>query len=233
MDLDADRIEVYVLADDDYVSGGNYDPQRGADAHPNVGAGVLRSQHGGCPMSLPTHSRLSYADLERIPEDGLRREIIEGELYVTPSPVVRHQRVARQLVVAFTQHMDRAGGEAFFAPLDVVFTDHDVVEPDVLYLLPEHLDRITGPNIQGAPDVVVEISSPGTRRRDLGIKRDLYERFGVSEYWFVDLESDRVEIYRLSAGHYAAVELLVDGEVVSSALLPGFALQVSRVLAAA
>jgi Uma2 family endonuclease len=181
-------------------------------------------------MAVQPRTRYTYADLETFPDDNLRREIIGGELVVTPSPRPRHQEVADELTFQLRLHTKEHGGRANSAPLDVVFADDDVVEPDVLYLAPQHMHRIGDRYISGRPDIVVEVSSPSTRRLELVRKRDLYERYGVPEYWYVDLDADRVEVYRLAEDRYNPPRLLGRADVLDSPLLPGFTLSVGELL---
>lgn len=166
---------------------------------------------------------LTYADLEHFPEDGLRREIIDGVLHVTAAPIPRHQRVVGRIYRAFAEVLEPAGGEAFFAPLDVVFNDINVVEPDIIAILPEHLTRLGERNLPGAPDVAVEVSSPSTKGVDRIKKRALYERFGVREYWIVDLDHDVIEVYRLDDGAYGPPARFSAGDTVTSSVVPGLA----------
>ncbi len=135
---------------------------------------------------MPTTShdaRLTYHDFVRLPDDGRRHEIIGGVHYVTPSPNQRHQELVLRLCLALGNHLeDRPDlGRVFVAPFDVVFSFHDVVEPDVIFVAPDQLEILTARNIQGTPALVVEVLSPSTRKRDLGIKRRLYDRSGVRE----------------------------------------------------
>jgi Uma2 family endonuclease len=122
------------------------------------------------------------------------------------------------------------GGKVYPAPLDVFFTDRNVVAPDVLFISAEHLNRIGSMYIKDAPDIVAEVSSPSTRRLELVRKRDMYERFGVPEYWFVDLDTDRVEVYRLADGRYGSPGLLGRQDRLESPLLPGWSISVDQVL---
>jgi Uma2 family endonuclease len=170
----------------------------------------------------PRTTGLTYQDLVAFPEDNLRRELIGGELIVTAAPATRHQRVVLELGSRLLTWAKEHGGEAYVAPVDVYFTDRDVVEPDVLVVRAEHLRRVEERLIRGAPDVVVEVSSPSTRRLELVRKRELYERFGVPEYWYVDLDADRIELYRLDRGRYDAPRLLGREDRLSSQKLPGF-----------
>lgn len=175
------------------------------------------------------HTGLTYDDLASFPDANLRRELIDGELIVTPAPIKRHQRVVLLLGARLLAYAEEHGGETYVAPLDVVFSDRNVVESDVLYICPEHVDLQEPRFVRGA-DVVVEVSSPSTRRLELIRKRDLYERFGVPEYWYVDLNADRVEVYRLDGGTYGAPTLLDRGRKLETPQAPGFTLSVDELL---
>jgi Uma2 family endonuclease len=174
---------------------------------------------------------LTYEDLRRFPNDHLRREIIDGELFVTPAPTTRHQGVVVELVVRLGLYAKEHGGRVLTAPTDVFLSERDVVEPDVLFVTEEHRARVELPFVRGAPDVVVEVSSPSTRRFELVRKRRVYEAAGVPEYWYVDLDADRVEVHRLEGGHYPPPAVLSRGDRLASALLPGLDLPVDDLLA--
>ena len=127
--------------------------------------------------------KLTYDDFVRFPEDGMRHEIIDGEHYVAPAPNMGHQQVVGQLHgLIWTYLRTRPIGELFVAPFDVVFSNVDVVEPDLLYVSKGRASILTQANVQGTPDLVVEVRSPSTGRRDETIKLALYQRAGVSEY---------------------------------------------------
>jgi Uma2 family endonuclease len=187
----------------------------------------LMSGHDGA-LPNPRGVKLTYDDFVLFPDDGLRHELIDGEHYVTPSPSTKHQRVLRNLILLVGQWLRvHPVGELFPAPFDVVFTPSDVVEPDLLYMSNERAAEIlTDANVQGVPELVVEIGSPSTRRRDETIKRRLYERAGVSEYWVVDTELDVVRVYRREGESFARpAELSAEaGDMLTTALLPGLAL---------
>jgi Uma2 family endonuclease len=153
-------------------------------------------------MATQPATGFTYEDLQRFPEDNLRRELIDGELIVTPAPARRHQRVVATPVHHLYAHAETHGGEVLPAPFDVYFSDSTVVEPDVIFITVEHLVRLEERFMRSAPDLVVEVSSPSTRRLELVRKRDLYERFGVPEYWFIDLDAERVEVYRLQEDRF-------------------------------
>jgi Uma2 family endonuclease len=173
-------------------------------------------------MGSESSSRLTYADLEHFPNDGLRREIIDGVLHVTPSPFLRHQRVVGRIFRALADVLEAAGGEAFSAPLDVVFDRFNVVEPDVLAVAAEKAKMLGDRHVYVVPDMAVEVSSPGTKGVDRLKKRALYERFGVPEYWIVDLDADVIEAYVLRDGRYGEPSRFSPGDIVTSAVIPGF-----------
>jgi Uma2 family endonuclease len=176
-------------------------------------------------------TRFTYDDFLLFPDDGKRHEIIDGEHYVTPSPNLRHQDLAGRLHLAIGSHVaNHPGiGRVFLAPLDVVFSYHDVVEPDLLFVAGDQLDILTPQNIQGAPALVVEVLSPGTRKRDEQIKRRLFERGGVREYWLIDPELDLVKVYRRDENDDASLPRVAEltaerHDVLDTQLLPGFSL---------
>ena len=181
------------------------------------------------PRPSPRGMKLTYDDFVLFPDDGLRHELIDGEHYVTPSPNTKHQKIVITLAARiFNWVEEHRAGKVFVAPFDVVFTEFDVVEPDVLYMSNERADEIlTDANVRGVPELVVEIGSPSTRRRDETVKRLLYERAGVSEYWVVDPELDIVRVYHRDGERFARpAELSAEaGDVLTTTLLPGLALQ--------
>ncbi len=130
-------------------------------------------------MARTASGRLTYDDLLAFPDDGLRHELIDGEHYVAPAPNLKHQIVSMRLSVAIGSFVEQHGsGLLLAARCDVVFSPTNVVEPDLLFLSRERSGLATEQNIQGPPDLVIEILSPSTRNRDQGIKRRLYERMG-------------------------------------------------------
>ena len=177
--------------------------------------------------------KLTYDDFLLFPDDGKRHELIDGEHYVTPSPNLKHQKISGSLHLLIASWLEHnAIGQIFYAPLDVVFSRFDVVEPDLLYMSNERAaDVLTTANVQGAPELVVEIGSPGTRKRDETVKRRLYERAGVSEYWVVDPEIDVIRVYRRGAeGFGRPQELRAEAsDTLTTPLLPGLSLPLSRV----
>jgi len=177
--------------------------------------------------------KLTYEDYLCFPDDGKRREIIDGELYVTAAPNLKHQSISINLASALKLFLDQARlGRVFAAPTDVVLSEVDVVEPDILFVSKERAERLTESNVQGAPDLVVEILSPSTRRTDERIKLKRYERFHVREYWIVDPELEIVKVYRrgAKAGLERVAELAQEaGDALTTPLLPGLTIPLAKV----
>jgi Uma2 family endonuclease len=178
--------------------------------------------------------KLTYDDFVLFPDDGRRHELIEGAHYVTPSPNIRHQRISGNLHLLIRTWVESNPiGQIYYAPLDVVLSDIDVVEPDLLYFSNERAAAVLTPlNARGAPELVIEIGSKGTRKRDETIKKQLYARVGVSEYWIVDPEIDVIRVYRRDDGFTRPRELSREaGDVLTTPLLPGLDLPLARVFA--
>ncbi|MHB8370400.1 MAG: Uma2 family endonuclease [Leptospirales bacterium] len=175
----------------------------------------------------------TYEDYLSLPEGGpLRYEVIDGELYMTPAPNLRHQEISWNLAVAFGSFLkERPIGKSFSAPCDVIFSHSPLqyVEPDLVYVSNARREILTEQNIQGVPDRVVEILSPATEKRDRRTKFSLYERFGVPEYWIVDPETETVQVFRLADGRYPAPLELRKGDVLESPNLPGLSIPLSDV----
>jgi Uma2 family endonuclease len=174
-------------------------------------------------------TRYTHADLLAMPDDGKRREIIDGDLYVTPSPVTPHQRILRNLALALGKFLEvHPLGELLFAPMDVVLSEFDVVEPDLLFVLNEHRDYLQD-WVRGAPDLVVEILSPTTEARDRGLKKKAYARYGVGEYWIVDPVTQTIEVYRLTPEGFRLAATYAKDNILETSLLPGFLLPVGLI----
>ena len=180
---------------------------------------------------MPVDTRLTYDDFCLLPEDGKRREIIAGELLVTPSPQLPHQRAVTRLTIRLGEFVaSHHLGEVFVSPFDVVFSEFDVVEPDLLYISNARAGVLTGKNVQGAPDLVVEVLSETTVRADRSIKLKLYGKFGVEEYWIIDPNGPSAEIYRRGEEGLNLVAKLSAADALSSPLLPGFTLPLRNLI---
>ena len=201
-----------------------------------------RPMDGRGEAQPPSATKLTYDDFLSFPDDGRRHELIDGEHFVTPSPVTVHQRLVRRLLVALDACLNSSGaGEVFHAPFDVVLSKHDVVEPDLLVILDDQTEILTEKHVRGAPAIVIEILSPGTRRRDETLKRRLYERAGVREYWMVDPKASTVVVLGRGVGDQRTTDRSVlqtvsefseaSDDALTSALLPGLSLSLHDLFA--
>ena len=187
----------------------------------------------GDEMRRTALPKLTYDDFLSFPDDGRRHELIDGEHFVTPSPFERHQRVSIELTLAIGNYLKSTGiGSLYVAPFDVVLSNHDIVEPDLLVILNDQQDILTEKHVRGAPAIVVEVLAPGTRRRDETLKRQPYARTGVREYWMVDPDARTVTVCRqtppaelVTAGELTAA----GGDVLTSPLLPGFSVALATI----
>ena len=172
----------------------------------------------------PVRRKLTYEDYLRFPEDGNRHEILDGEHYLTAAPYPRHQSVVAELmgwIVPFVRQ--RRLGRFLPAPVDVLLDRHDIVQPDLLFISNASMKVLTEKNVQGAPDLVVEVLSDSTRKRDEGIKLERYELLGVQEYWVVDPKRNEARIYRRSGDRLQqAAELTAAArDLLTSPFFPG------------
>ena len=155
---------------------------------------------------MTAKAALTYADYAALPDDGKRYEILDGELFVTPSPTPQHQIVLGNLVSVLRDYVRRRGlGRILFAPLDVIFADTSVAQPDIVYLDHAKMSLMSGRGIEGGPPLLVEVLSPSTARTDRSEKFALYARYGVGFYWIVDPGARVLEAYRLDGASYVLI----------------------------
>jgi Uma2 family endonuclease len=174
--------------------------------------------------------RLTFADLERMPDDGRRYELYDGEVVVVPAPLPLHQIVHSRLVEIFLGYASARGGLCLYAPLDIVFSDYDVLQPDIVYFGPERRGLIDLKEvIRYPPDLCVEVLSPSTARRDRGKKMQTFARFGVNEYWIVDPAALVLEQYELIGDSYQLRIRGAGDDCVISELLPGLEFPVREI----
>jgi Uma2 family endonuclease len=184
-------------------------------------------------MAPATTARLTYDDYAQLPADGKRYEIIDGELFVNAAPIPRHQAIVGNIYFALRGWFDEQGGMVFVSPIDIVLGNDTVVQPDIVAIKSDRASIVREKNVQGAPNLVIEVLSDATRRFDEINKRKVYERAGVEEYWIVDPVIEVVKIYRRTATAFERVTELStesDGNL-TSPLLPGFALDLRVVFA--
>jgi Uma2 family endonuclease len=181
--------------------------------------------------TVPQKRKFTYQDYLMIPGDQ-RYELIEGELMMTPSPVPYHQWISKNIEFELEKFVREKGqGKVFYAPCDVYLDNENVLQPDILFISEERLTIIGEKNIQGAPDLVIEILSESTAYRDMVKKKKLYARFGVKEYWLVDPEEKTVEIYILEKNSLILTKRFGEKNTLESLLLSGLKIKLTRVFA--
>ena len=164
--------------------------------------------------------RVSYADLQRMPDDGNRYELYDGELWVVPSLLPIHQAIVGRLYLALSETARTSGGAVYLAPFDIVLSEYNVVQPDLIYFGPELARRIRPrEHVRFPPDAAFEVLSPSTRRNDRGRKRGLLSHYGVPEYWVIDPDKNRVEVSHLADRGYADPDVVLGGRCASSVIV--------------
>lgn len=173
--------------------------------------------------------KLNYNDYVKLPDDK-RYELIEGEIYMVPGPEFNHQIVSRNIGFLLWDYVKNKNlGIIVDAPLDVIFTPEDVVQPDIIFISNERKDIITKKNVRGVPDLLIEILSPSTMERDKIVKRILYARHGVREYWIVDTEAKKIEVMTLGDNGFELFGIFFIDDTLSSPLIEGFSLSLREV----
>ena len=180
---------------------------------------------------MDTKTKLvTYDDYQNLPDDGNRYEIMGGELFMTPAPSTNHQRISRKLLIALNNYVEREGiGEVFDAPIDVVLSMTDVVQPDLLFVSKEREHIITKKNIVAAPDLVAEIISEHTETIDRTRKKDLYAQYGVKEYWLVYPEEKQIERYTLAGEAFELTGTIAGQDSLTSEIMDGFSIQLDEI----
>ena len=182
---------------------------------------------------MSSRVRFTVDDLELTPDDGSRYEIIDGDLYVSTQPQWQHQFVCDQINLRLGQWDPRwQHGVSVSAP-GLVFARDEAVAPDLVWISRERFSRVAGPDgrLRAAPDLVVEILSPGQANveRDRGLKLKLYSRYGVREYWIVDWPDQVIQVYRHRDGALEVAATLSGTDQLTSPLLPGFSCSVGEI----
>lgn len=174
--------------------------------------------------STKSDVKFTYEDYLLLPEEK-RYELIDGDLYMIPAPRPRHQFISQRIGIPLVQFVEERNlGRVIFAPCDIYLSQQDVVQPDILFISSDRLPIIKEPYIQGAPDLVVEVISPSDPERDRDLKRKLYSRYGVREYWIVDPEAKTIEILTRYEGSLKTFQTFVAEESLKSPLLGDFQL---------
>jgi Uma2 family endonuclease len=176
--------------------------------------------------------RVTFAELQEWPDDGRRYELYDGEVIVVPSPFPRHQRVAHHIGAILDDYERRAGGLVFCVPIDIVFSEHNVVQPDVVYFREERRHVIDMMAVtRAAPDLAVEVLSRSTEARDRGRKMQLLARFSVPEYWIVDPVKKTLEIYVLRGSDYELIVACDEHQDVHAVTLPDLSFPAAKIFA--
>lgn len=172
-------------------------------------------------MALPHKFKFTYEDYYRLP-DKPKVELIDGAYFVSPSPFAKHQQVSWKIEHLLGEWVEEHDlGEVYNAPLDVILSQYDTVQPDILFIAKERTNIIRK-FIEGPPDLVIEILSPYNKVTDQKIKKSLYEKFGVPEYWIVDPDKQTITRFNLKSKKYQTAKTYRHGEVMQSKILPGF-----------
>ena len=180
------------------------------------------------PAAFP----LTYDDYALLPQDRNRYEILEGELYMTPSPEYVHQLVLFRLVTILWSYIGpRELGQLLFAPMDVLLSEINIVQPDLLFLAHGKIPPASAKNIQVAPDLVVEVLSPTSVDQDRVHKKRIYARHGVSEYWIVDPDNRTFEVFELAGSEYRPAGSFAGDGTASSSLFPDLTIPLARLRA--
>ena len=178
----------------------------------------------------PLQGEWTYEDYRRLPDDGLRYEIIEGVLYMSPAPRTKHQMCLAYLFFKLEQYnQEHRAGLVLFAPVDVFFSASTTVEPDIVVVLKPRLSIVQEEKIVGAPDLAVEVLSHSTAHVDRGKKFEIYAQAGVREYWIVDPDTRTIEVFVQRQGSYELLGKYGAGESVGSEILPGFKVKVDEI----
>ncbi|MFQ5650629.1 MAG: Uma2 family endonuclease [bacterium] len=165
----------------------------------------------------------TYQDYLKLPEDDFRYQVINGGLVMTPSPITAHQRVCERIGYELSKYVERTKtGEVLRAPMDVVLSKENVYQPDILFISNDNSQIARENNIDGAPDLVIEVLSPATSTYDLISKKENYQKYGVEEYWIVDPKQEWIEVYCNDHGEFKLESRLEKEGTVKSRLLKGF-----------
>ena len=178
---------------------------------------------------LDVKTKLTYADYLETSDDE-RYELLNGELILSPSPREIHQYISSILhLIIGTYARNHQLGKVYFSPFDVVLSDSDVVQPDLLFISKERTGIITEDNVRGAPDLVVEILSPTTADRDRTVKLDLYATHGVKEYWIVDPDSRTIMVLLRGESRFEVSGIYGEDQILSSPTLEGFSVALGEI----
>ena len=177
-----------------------------------------------------TAKKFTYNDYVAI-DDGYRYELINGVLKMIPGPATSHQRMSLKLASIIDYFIeDNDLGSVFESPIDVILDEENTVQPDILFISLENQSKVKENAIYGAPELVIEIISPSSVKADRYIKKSLYERFGVLEYWIVDIANKTVEVFELADSKFQLFSITEEKGKIDSKLLPGLNIEFDKIL---
>ncbi len=181
-------------------------------------------------QALKKARKLTYEDFMKIPYDGKQYELYKGDLFMVPAPSIRHQDIVVKLDRNLGVFVEKNNlGKLFVAPCDVVFSDNEIVKPDIIYISNKNLSIIKELNIQGVPDFLIEIISPTTSYNDKKIKKQIYEKYGVEEYWIIDPVNETLEVFVLEKGKYKLDDIYSKNDKVKVKSIEGLEVDLKRV----
>ncbi len=186
-------------------------------------------------QNLPMHAEIQFTveDYRELPETGPRYQLVDGDLIIAPAPNRHHQLYSRNLQFLLSDYLrQHPYGELYDAPFDVILSETDVFQPDLVFISQERLHLLTDAGLEGAPDWVVEILSPRTSKLDREIKRRRYAKFGVQILWIIEPETRRLLVYDFSVRYEHPVAVYEDDAIFGCRLIPGLELQAAKIFAA-
>lgn len=197
-----------------------------------ITATLSSSRHANREVRMVANARpATIEDLDRIPDDGNRYELLNGVISMADAPTYRHQLTVRAVFLLINTWVEEFDlGETLFAPLDVVLDDQNSLQPDILYIDEQHLTIVRGAKVYGAPQLIVEVISPGSRSRDSVEKPMRYALAGSTEYWLVDPELETIAVFALVGNVYVERAAGDDG-IIESTVLPGLTFSAETIFA--
>jgi len=179
---------------------------------------------------MRTDIRFSYEEYRALPETGPHYQLVDGDLLMSPAPNFRHQDISSRIVLALTLHAQTHSlGKVLYSPLDVIFSDDDVYQPDIVFISNARRSIIVPEGLRGTPDVCVEILSPSSRDLDLKTKRVMYARYGLPELWIVDPDTNTVQVFRLQEEPHRPAQSFSAADTLNTKTFPNLALKLEKI----
>ena len=179
----------------------------------------------------PPQGKWTYKDYRHLPDNGMRYEVIRGDLHMSPAPRPIHQEIILNLALLMHQFVKANKlGKIYSAPIDLILPDlTNPVQPDLLLISQERLEMVKENFIEGVPELIVEVLSPGSADRDRRLKFQVYAQAGVKEYWLIDPDARTTEVYVLRGEAYALAQIFEVGQTIRSEVLAEFTAPVAEI----